>query len=337
MKRSGGVVASAVVAILGCALVLLFGFFAAFMAITARLNPGAFPENQAGMPATPFSITAILLGEAVVFFALGVFGIIAAVGLLRLKNWARISFLVFAGLLCFFGVFGVLSSVLVMLLAPQFAQATPQVPAGFFRVMFGIFLVLYLAVSGLGVAWLAYFTRPPVKAQFFGGVHVAVPRRGPLSVRIIAWILAVSGGLSLLYLPFGVPATLFGMVFRGWAARGAFLLLGLTGLLAGIGMLRLRPRAHSLAIGFYIFGIVNTLTLLFLPGSLGRMNEILLEMVPQSPGNQALFTDMFARLGMIGGLIGGAIGSAVPLWFLVTRRRAFLDACETPPPPTVQA
>src|SRR5512147_2710603 len=109
MKRSSGVIASAVIAIIGSLLILLLSVSMAFNWVIMRSNPD-FLAQARNMPMSPSSLAALALVEAVVFFVLGVIGIVCSIALLRLKNWARVSFLIFGGLLSVFSVFGVLGS-----------------------------------------------------------------------------------------------------------------------------------------------------------------------------------------------------------------------------------
>lgn len=113
-QRSVGVIASGVIAILGSLATILMGFSMFLAWIAMRANPEAFrpPRN---VPYPAIDVSAFVLVEGVFCLALGVFGIVCAVTLLRLKNWARISFLVFGGLLAFyvFGLLNLIANVLV--------------------------------------------------------------------------------------------------------------------------------------------------------------------------------------------------------------------------------
>jgi len=84
MKRSGGITASAVLAIIGSVFTILLGGFAILGALLMRTMP-----NLPTTPAQPVPPVAFLLAESILFLGFGVWGIASAVGLLRLKNWAR--------------------------------------------------------------------------------------------------------------------------------------------------------------------------------------------------------------------------------------------------------
>jgi hypothetical protein len=322
MKRSAGVIVSGIIAILGSVALWVFGIFAVLAALVMRTNP----DLAAQQSPMPFSLTTVLLVEAGIFGMLGAFGIAAAIGLLRLKNWARISFVVFAGILCFSCIVVVSGALMAMLFMPQIVPPDPNVPEGILTAVFVFYLVFGLLVGALSVWWLIYFTRRHVKEQFMSPIEAATPPRGPISVTIIAWLLAVGGGLSVLYIPFTFPTILFGIVFHGWMARLVLLIFGGVGLLAGVGILRWRPQAHSIAVGIYIVGLVNAISFYVIPGAFARMNEALLEMMPQPQARQVLPSDVVFRYGML----MGVLGASVCLWFLITRRKAFLEACKSP-------
>jgi hypothetical protein len=326
MKRSAGIIVSAVVAIIGSVAQLALGGLTLVTAFMFRANPDIIAQQQSVSQA-PFPITVILFAESLVFLGLGIFGIVAAIGLLRLKNWARVSFIVFAVILCFLCVSAVIGTSIMMFVLPQAVAQDANVPSGILTAVFGFYFVFALFVGALAVWWLIYFTRRKVKEQFLSPAELAIPRRGPLSVTIIAWLLVVGGVLSMLYLPFAIPTVLFGMIVRGWAARIFLLVFGMAGLLAGAGMLRWRPRAHALAMGIYVFGLINLISFFVIPGSFGRMDEVFLELAPRALAAPVFPTEMIFRFGMI----AGVIGAVVPLWFLITRRSAFLEACKAPP------
>ena len=85
-------------------------------------------------------------------------GIATGIGLLRAWRWARISALIFSGLLAALGVLGVVAA----LVMPGDAD-TPR----WELLMFKSFLILFdLVPIAAGIAWLFFFTRKDVKAYF---------------------------------------------------------------------------------------------------------------------------------------------------------------------------
>ncbi len=326
MKRSGGVTASAVIAIIGSVFTILLGGFAILGALLMRTMP-----NLPTTPAQPVPPVAFLLAESVLFLGFGVWGIASAVGLLRLKNWARICFLEYAGLLCVFSAVGALVLLVAMLVIPQIAPPQPNVPPGLMTAVFSMMIVFALLLVALGIWWLVYFNRRDVKAQFMGEAAALLPRRRPFSITIIAWLLIVGGiAAAPVYLFASSPLFVFGFVIRGWLAGAIYSLLVVAGLLAGVGLLRMKAAAHSLAVGYYGFQLLNLATNILIPGSFARMLAVMKETVPPSPRAQVFLSEQFFWSIMFCSLL--AVG--LPFWFLITRRQAFLDAVKARPAPT---
>ena len=318
MKRAGGVVASGVVSIIGSLLAILIGLGLILATIAMRATP-----LPAGAAAPPINVGTVLVVEAGFMFGFGVIGIVSAIGLLKLKNWARISFLVFAGLLGAFSIMGMLGTFVASILAPQMIlPEQQQPPAGFFTAFIVVSTIIWLALAGPSAWWLYYFTRRSVKEQFLTGAQIDQARRGPLSVTIIAWLLTVGACLGSLVLFMPYPVFMFGMAFTGWTARLVIALFNVSGLLAGVGMLRWRAQAHTLALCIYGCGLLSTILTLILPGSTARLQATMQVNYPQNMA-VPVFTSSFVWMLMLFSVI--AVG--VPLWFLITRRQAFLQAC----------
>jgi hypothetical protein len=319
MKRAGGVTASGVIGILGSVLTILFAMVLAGTSVAIRSR-----SLPAGAATPPFDVSKVLIVESIVLFGLAIFGIVCSIELLKLRNWARISFVVFAGVLAGSSIMSIFGMSVSFFLMPQIGPPPGQGPPPQ-AIIIGVFLVfalIALALLGLSVWWLYYFTRRSVKEQFLTEVELETPRRGPLSVTIIAWFLVIGGCLGCLALVVSYPIFLFGFVFKGWTAKLVLVLLSIASLTAGVGMLRWRPQAHTLALALYGFFLLSALGSL-LPGSMARMQDAVREMAYPAPNDLPAFNQTPLWMGMLLGIIA----VCVPLWFLVTRRRAFLDAC----------
>lgn len=128
MQRSVGVTISAIVVLLGSLPALALNI----NAVLALMAP--CPNCPINDPrASGFLISVVYLLE-------GAWGITTSIGLLRLRNWARISMIIFAALLPISG-FPIL---LIPLLGP-------------------LFVVVLL---GIAIWWLVFFNLAHVKAQF---------------------------------------------------------------------------------------------------------------------------------------------------------------------------
>ncbi len=113
MARSGGVTFSAVVVLIGSSLTILFG---ALMALAILWTPNA---GQAAN--LPIPIGYVVTAEAIVFFGFGGWGIASGVGLIKLRQWSRVSMMIYGAILLFFSAIPgiVLSFVAVACYRPQ--------------------------------------------------------------------------------------------------------------------------------------------------------------------------------------------------------------------------
>lgn len=159
MNRSAGVTPSGVVVLIGCGFVILVGvsmlaglFLVDFSKVSAE-SPGA-------VVVPPKFINGIFIFSAFFEFGFAAWGIITAVGLFRLRAWARTSMLVFSGMLVAFRLMGV-----PFLLAMPMQPGTPEPAARMARIFMS---VLYLSLAVLGTFWLYFFNRTSVKKQFLG-------------------------------------------------------------------------------------------------------------------------------------------------------------------------
>jgi hypothetical protein len=154
-NRSAGVTIVAILQFIGSALLLAMAALMAFAMIMA-----APPANDPRLPPAFFKMIRIVVP---LFYALpAVWGIVTAVGLLQLKNWARISTIVFSVLLMVFGAFGVLTSMVFFLKPPAGNGMDPKMFS-----FIGVFTAVFaLAQIGVGIWWMVFFNRAGVKAQF---------------------------------------------------------------------------------------------------------------------------------------------------------------------------
>jgi hypothetical protein len=311
MRLSAGGIASAIIAIGGGIVSLLFGGIMIFALFATRVPPP-------GQPAPPIPMGLILGVMIGLYWGFGIWGIVSAIGLLRLRNWARICFAVYGGILAAFSLCGVFG----MAMAAMVPQPTlpPNVSPELMTRIFAIFAVVALLFTALGIWWAIYFTRPRIKAQFMSEAEAAAPRLFPLSITIIAWFLII-GGVSLVFmqlvLPF--PMVLLGLVVRGFGGRIVALLFAGVSLFAGIGMLKKQAAANSVAIGYSIFNLLNTLSLWIVPGAVVRMQDAIQDMMPLGQVPQMDVTSF--KLMML----PTAMLIVIALWFLITRRQSFLQ------------
>jgi hypothetical protein len=305
MKRSIGVTLSAVVTILGSVLTALFGVL---MLVNSTVQWGGDPDEPPYVRVAGFVMAGVM-------FALTAWGVTTAIGLIRLRRWARVCILVFSVFMAF--CFGSAAVVMAFVPLPSPPNAPPGLMTG---VRIGIVCV-YGLLTLIGGWWLYLFNRASVVAQFAPGP----PPARPLSVSMIAWLLLFGGVACFVntWLPF--PAMLFGFMITGWSAKAAYLVLSLLQLWLGVGLLRLRPLSRVLTIGFFALGALNGVSMAFLPGAAARMMEAMAAL-PASM-RQPPSADFPLPLAVIA--VTTVFTCSVPIWFLVRSRVAFLKA-----PPT---
>ena len=303
------------------------------------------------------------------FYALpAVWGIVTAIGLLQVKNWARISTIIFSVLLIAFGAFGTLTSMVIFLKPPPGSGVDPQV----FRWIGVGTAVIALAQVGIGIWWMVFFNRARVKAQFlpqplafqhFGqsadpyaidprystmvpppgfpsAVDVALPptppiaapqrTARPLSISIIAWFMLV----SCLFIPIALfahpPLALFLTILTGWQSFVFMLISGSLNVYVGIALLKMKPVGRLVAIGYFIFGLLNAAVFYFAPGRSARLQKLLdlqQSMFPwmrPAQANSPFYADPTPFF--LVGAIGGVAFCLVLLYFLITAKPAFDNA-----------
>jgi hypothetical protein len=171
MKRPAGVTASAVILAILSLLQIVFGLL---MALAGTLS------HEKGSPAAvlPGWIGVIMYELSALFLIFAVWGIATAIGLHRLRNWARFSTIIIGGLMAVFGLLMMLGG-LVALVAPQLSAASAAAPhlqsaQLLVRVILGVTELIYAAIAGVGVWWLIYFNRRHVREVFAPPVELPV-------------------------------------------------------------------------------------------------------------------------------------------------------------------
>jgi hypothetical protein len=320
MKRSVGVTISAVIVLLGCGLTLVSSAFMA-LGLAEIASRGATPQfsKAAGMFLVLFML------------ALAIWGLATGINLLHLREWARISVLVFSGLLLVISMPGIV----MMLLVPFPTPPDVADPALMQRVMAATrigMVVVYGLLAALGGWWLYFFNSRAVKDQFRSPgatepvssaawarapVASASPKR-PISITIIAYISLIGACVLPVIQVMHVPMMFLGFVFTGWKASLIVMGFMTVQLLMAYGLLQLEPWGRSLAIYYFNFAIFNSIISVILPGAQARFDEATALMqgttgLPASPVKFPIWSGLVFGLPMI----------AIQLWFVVTRKQAF--------------
>jgi hypothetical protein len=324
MKRPAGVTVSAVVVFIGCGLTLLA---AALMllgfAVTPADNMPAFTRD-AGLVMSLF-----MLGFAA-------WGIATGINLLHVREWARISMIVFSGLLLVMAMPGLL----MMLVMPLPTPPVPAVPNGepipplehLMTAVRVVMAVFYALLALLGGWWLYFFNSRPIREQFRGAGTAAStwasdalaptalpgsPKR-PLSITLIAY-LALLGACMVPFLRvFNMPVNFLGFYFTG--AQASLIVIGYMSaqFLMGYGLLKLEKWGRSLAIYYFNFAIFNSIISVILPGAQARYQEATAAMQSSMglPPSQFQVPIWFTLVFSLPAIV-------IQLWFVITRRQAF--------------
>src|SRR5271170_1247884 len=161
------VTAAGVVAIIFSALGVLLGLLVeASMLVSPGLQTA---EATPGLPASTRAVVQIFW-----LFGLGVavFGFFVGIGVLRRRNWARITMLIWGGIMA---VLSAISIPFIFLVFNTLPTALPNgAEAGPFMGFLKVFMVLFYGIPlGIGIWWLVLFTRPRVAAAFTAPIVAA--------------------------------------------------------------------------------------------------------------------------------------------------------------------
>jgi hypothetical protein len=340
MQRSTGITVTAVLAFVGSGFALLAAFGVALVSVILPASRAAY-----GPPRT------VLLIGVIYYLAVAAWGISTGVGLLKLREWARISELIFSALL----VLGVGAGVAVLFIpfptTPN--DANPALTAhvmSFTRIGMAAF---YGLLAVLGAWWLYYFNQSSIRAQFrapqvpavaltatalpaFGvppapplGSFVLPPPADtparPVSISIIAVLLLFGAAMMPLSLLFRTPLLFFGFLLSGWRGYLLALALSATNLAAGVGLFKLKLWARTLAICATIFNILNVTFTVLLPGSQSRWDQ-LMQSTYEKWGLPSNIPVPHFPLWLT--MLPGIPFALIELYFLITRKPAFLPQTE---------
>jgi hypothetical protein len=326
MKRPAGVKISAVVVFIGSGVALLFG---ALMILAFAVTPAT--------DSVPAFSKVIVLVTSLIMLGLAAWGIATGINLLQLREWARISVIVFSGLLLVMAVPGLLMMLVLPLPTPPVSAVPPgesTLPLEHLMTAVRIGMAIFYALLALlGGWWLYFFNTRPIREIFRGAATApssnwtpavlapteipGAPKR-PVSITIIAYLALVGGCTFPFFNILHLPLTFLGFFFTG--AKASLIGIGFMSvqLLMAYGLLRLEKWGRSLAIYYFNFAIFNAIISVILPGAQARYAEAMIAMqnslgLPPTQVQFPLWISLAFSLPMI----------AVQLWFVVTRKRAF--------------
>lgn len=302
MTRPAGVTASAVVSFIGSVIALLFSILFVFVASTQA-------EAMQNMRAAGYVM-------AVIAAALGTLGIATAVGLLRLRPWARTSILVFAGMMTVFAFMGGVAMTVVPL------PPSPDMPASGVATLRRILVVLYAVPFLIGIWWLVQFNRRATKAAFAADTIPGEPLLRPLVISIIGWFNIVGGAMCIGAAAAGTPAFAAGVVLTGWSAALFYVFIGAVNAYLGWHLLKLDERARILTIWWFAITIAHTAFLALTPSARARMREFQ-EMMTGQEGVDAPPMDMTRFT--VGAMTISALLLVAAIWPLISKKSVFMN------------
>jgi hypothetical protein len=251
---------------LGSALVLLataLGFLAVL----------TLPNSQAGPP-LPSLARAMAEGTMAFFFGLAILGIFTGVGVLRLKNWARISVLVWSGVTATICAFILAFLAFIPFPVPPNA-GTPVNIATFVRLSIALVYGLPLAIA---VWWLILFNRKTIAARFEAGIGSPLDPSGfpveptsaskptlPLPITVLAMFLLFSSLSVFLIFFVHLPVLLFAHALRGPVGTVAWITTCLLSTAAGIGLLCRKVWSYWLTLGLQLLWLLSGVVTLTSP------------------------------------------------------------------------
>jgi hypothetical protein len=340
MPRSTGITVSAVVVIIGSAFTVLCGAL-------VLLGP-VFALNSRHAADAPVNLGYVLVIEAFVAFGFGGWGLAAGIGLVKTKEWARISTLVYGAILVFIS----LPAAAIMAFIPLPNTTSVNDPNPPFNIMLIVRVggtLVYAMFAALGGYWLYFFNTQKVKAQFRGqqpfteigrsevpGLLSAIPgvRFGPdqhtrpLSITIIGWYFIIASALGPLSIAFTgtfFPRFKLPLFFLGFFVfgPGAYLLLIVwmtVQIVAAVGLLKLKSWGLYTTTALQGLALLNMIMIVAIPANRLRFQQIMDSFRFSASIRMYHSAPMFP---MWMGILSSLPLIAVILFFLISQKNSF--------------
>jgi hypothetical protein len=340
------VTAAGVVAIIFSALGGLLGLM---VEVAMLVAPGL--QTSDGAPGMPAATRAAVEVFWLFGLAVAVFGLFAGIGVLRRRNWARISMLVWGGIMA---VFSAISIPIILIVFHSLPSTLPPGSAtGPFMGFLKVFMVLFYGIPlGIGIWWLVLFTRPRVTAAFtaspaLAGFPPAVDASGfpspepmvrpsaspkaacPLPLMIFAGFLVFSCVCMVLFMFFpttgAMPFFLFGHFFSGISAKAILGIMAIVFGIGAVGILKLKPWALDTVLVLQLVLLANGILSVLNPRFLAAMQEAMQSANaanPAFPGGNPFLTESFFHMILIFGVCFSAAIIALLLFYRSRFREA---------------
>jgi hypothetical protein len=223
---------------------------------------------------------AMVILMAVFVMVLVVWAVATVVGILRLRNWGRISILIFGGCMAIFGLFGLLGTFMMSTFMHAMPAMQPSPPAFIMQAAMIIMSAINSFTLAIGIWWLIYFNLHKVKAAFVppamlptllpdgtpDGIllpYAAPPPApsyfppAPTAITIMGWFLLVSALCCLLVMLIPFPGFFLGFIATGIGKDLLYLAFAALAAYSGWGLLHLRESGRRVAIAYLCLGIVQ--------------------------------------------------------------------------------
>lgn len=353
MDRPTGVTVSSIVLFLLASLqlfgltFLLIGAIAFLYGYSSVSDPNiANPSLVSGWMRGIFLLMAVIGG---LFLA---WVIATAVGLLRLRNWARISTLILAGCIAVYALFSLFGTAISLFLPSALPPTAPPQMLVFFHFALAMSALFHISLMALAVWWLVYFNRAAIRAAFqpesahlppspeatahWPSTTEPLPPPAkklfppaPIAISIIGWFWLISSPFLLILALLPFPAFLFGKIIGGPVKIVLYLVLAALIVWLGWNLLQLRESARRVALAFAIFGILHSL-LIFVPAYSRRLmeytNQTVQNMTFGLPNQGTESYVIVARTHLLTAYFGVIFAVAINLtivWLLHRNRAAF--------------
>ena len=311
--------------------IIIAGIFAILVGVIGTLSSLAslilFSGLGLSVPLPGAALRPFLYAIWLIILLCALFVVFTGIQVMRLRNWARVSMLLIAGCLLFFGLVG-----MIVMIVSAFVSIPlePAVPRG---LMFGVLAITYGIPSAISIWWLILFTRRPIVAQFLA-VAALEPTRAPssfsvlnnpqcpLAVRIVGWYLGsfVTVIPFLPFVPRSVPALFFGRVFFGPAAMVIYVFNFAMISIPGIGLLLLKRWSYALTFASQILACANAVFSTLSPSYESSVRAVFEKMnMPEIPA----YTEQMLHYSRYFSLIGLLFPVAILVTLYVSRQKFF--------------
>jgi hypothetical protein len=320
MKTPFSIYLCGVLECIGGVLVLLMSLGMVFIFLARPLPPSG--------PGRGF-----MLASAGVYALMGALGVTTGICVCMRRNWARWSTLIFSWLMMLLCAFMV--AVFLLMPFPSHGANPDKVREGL-QVVKIASASLCLLVSATCGWWAWLFSRPHIKELFSEGRTGTLELRRPVSIAVIGWYWILAGAMMCAMATLPIAIGLW--ILTGWKAVAVKVVWGAAYILLGWGLLKLREWARLGSLWMIGFYALNALILFLPPGGTGRLQALL----EHNPWKMQQVPPMAATLGMMRlGVAGTFLVAIIPLYFLITRKAAFLpveavgsgEIVPPPPPP----